>query len=60
MFVKMLTKTKQIVSVYVYGIITSIGHIDSIWMPGTAFRIGCDWDCTQIDIGRRSPVRVFV
>ena len=34
------------------GIITGIGHIDSIVDNGDrTFRIGCDWDCTQIDIG---------
>ena len=34
------------------GIITGIGHIDSIVDAGDrTFRIDCDWDCTQIDIG---------
>ena len=34
------------------GIITGIGHIDSILDAGDrTFRIGCDWDCTKIDIG---------
>ena len=34
------------------GIITGIGHIDSIVDAGDrTFRIGCDWDCSQIDIG---------
>ena len=34
------------------GIITGIGHIDSILDAGDrTFRIGCSWNCTQIDIG---------
>ena len=34
------------------GIITGIGHIDSIEDAGDrTFRIGCDWDCFTIDIG---------
>ena len=34
------------------GIISGIGHIDSIFYAGDrTFRIGCDWDCTGIDIG---------
>ena len=34
------------------GIINGIGHINSIFDVGDrTFRIGCDWDCTQIDIG---------
>ena len=34
------------------GIITGIGHIVSIVDSGDrTFRIGCDWDCSQIDIG---------
>jgi riboflavin synthase len=34
------------------GIITGIGHIDSIVDAGDRnFRICCNWDCTQIDIG---------
>ena len=34
------------------GIITGIGHIDSIVNGGDCtFRIRCAWDCTQIDIG---------
>ena len=34
------------------GIITGIGHIESIVDAGDrTFHIGCDWDCTQIDIG---------
>ena len=34
------------------GIITGIGHIDSILDAGDrTFRIGCAWNCTQIDIG---------
>ena len=34
------------------GIITGIGHIDSVVDAGDRiFRINCDWDCTQIDIG---------
>ena len=34
------------------GIITGIGHIDSIVdAVDRNFRIGCDWDCTKIDIG---------
>jgi len=34
------------------GIITGIGHIDSIVDAGDrTFRIDCDWDCAQIDIG---------
>ena len=34
------------------GIITGIGHIVSIVDAGDrTFRIGCDWDCSQIDIG---------
>ena len=34
------------------GIITGIGHIHSIVDAGDrTFRIGCDWDCSQIDIG---------
>ena len=34
------------------GIITGIGHIGSVVDAGDrTFRICCDWDCTQIDIG---------
>ena len=34
------------------GIITGIGHIESIEDAGDrTFRIGCDWDCSTIDIG---------
>ena len=34
------------------GIITGIGQINSILDAGDrTFRIGCDWKCTQIDIG---------
>ena len=34
------------------GIVTGIGHIVSIVDTGDrTFRIGCDWDCSQIDIG---------
>ena len=34
------------------GIINGIGHIDSILHAGDrTFRIGCDWDCANIDIG---------
>ena len=34
------------------GIITGIGHIESIQDAGDrTFRIGCDWDCSIIDIG---------
>ena len=34
------------------GIITGIGHIESIKGAGDrTFRIGCDWDCSTIDIG---------
>ena len=34
------------------GIVTGIGHILSIVDAGDrTFRIGCDWDCSQIDIG---------
>ncbi len=34
------------------GIITGIGHIESIADAGDrTFRIGCDWDCSTIDIG---------
>ena len=34
------------------GIITGIGHIDSIVDAGDrTFRVRCEWDCTQIDIG---------
>ena len=34
------------------GIVTSIGRIVSIVDAGDrTFRIGCDWDCSQIDIG---------
>ena len=34
------------------GIVTGIGHIVSIVDAGDrTFRIGCDWDCSQIDIG---------
>ena len=34
------------------GIITGIGHIESIGDAGDrTFRIGCDWDCSTIDIG---------
>ena len=34
------------------GIITGIGLIDSIEDAGDrTFRIGCDWDCSTIDIG---------
>ena len=34
------------------GIINGIGHIDSIADAGDrTFRICCNWDCTQIDIG---------
>ena len=34
------------------GIITGIGHIHSIVDAGDrTFRIDCDWDCSQIDIG---------
>ena len=34
------------------GIITGIGHIDSIVDAGDRnFRVVCGWDCTQIDIG---------
>ena len=34
------------------GIITGIGHIDSIVDAGDrTFHINCGWDCTQIDIG---------
>ena len=34
------------------GIITGIGHIDYIADAGDrTFRIACDWDCSQIDIG---------
>ena len=34
------------------GIITGIGHIGSLVDAGDrTFRIDCEWDCTQIDIG---------
>ena len=34
------------------GIITGIGQINAISDAGDrTFRIGCDWECTQIDIG---------
>lgn len=34
------------------GIITGIGHIDFIEDAGDrTFRIGCDWNCSKIDIG---------
>ncbi len=34
------------------GIINGIGHINSISHAGDrTFRIGCDWDCANIDIG---------
>jgi len=34
------------------GIITGIGHIESIEVAGDrTFRIGCDWDCSTLDIG---------
>ena len=34
------------------GIVTGIGHIVSIVDAGDrTFRIGCDWDCSEIDIG---------
>ena len=34
------------------GIVNGIGHIVSIVDAGDrTFRIGCDWDCSQIDIG---------
>ena len=34
------------------GIITGIGHIDSIVDAGDrTFHINCGWDCSQIDIG---------
>jgi len=34
------------------GIVTGIGHIVSIVDTGDrTFRIGCDWDCSQMDIG---------
>ena len=34
------------------GIINGIGHIDSILHAGDrTFRIGCEWDCANIDIG---------
>ena len=34
------------------GIITGIGHIESIGDAGDrTFSIGCDWDCSTIDIG---------
>tara|TARA_B100000989_G_C19468460_1_gene439520 strand:- start:82 stop:669 length:588 start_codon:yes stop_codon:yes gene_type:complete len=34
------------------GIITGIGHIGSMVDAGDrTFRINCEWDCTQIDIG---------